>query len=57
VAHEAQSRELAPAKRDQAALEMADVLLYLVRLADQLGVDLLDAAHRKIRLNAEKYPR
>jgi NTP pyrophosphatase (non-canonical NTP hydrolase) len=53
---EAQSRELVPAQRDQAALEMADVLLYLVRLADQLGVDLLDAAHRKIGLNAEKYP-
>ena len=53
---EAQSRELAPAQRDQAELEMADVLLYLVRLADQLGVDLLDAAHRKIGLNAEKYP-
>ena len=53
---EAQSRELAPAQRDQATLEMADVLLYLVRLADQLGVDLLDAAHRKIGLNAEKYP-
>ena len=53
---EAQSRELAPALRDQAVLEMADVLLYLVRLADQLGVDLLDAAHRKIGLNAEKYP-
>ena len=53
---EAQSSDLAPAQRDQAALEMADVLLYLVRLADQLGVDLLAAAHRKIGLNAEKYP-
>ena len=53
---EAQSRALAPAQRDQAALEMADVLLYLVRLADQLGVDLTAAAHRKIDLNAEKYP-
>ena len=53
---EAQSRELTPARREQAALEMADVLLYLVRLADQLGVDLLEAAHRKIDLNAEKYP-
>ena len=53
---EAQSRDFAPAQRDQAALEMADVLLYLVRLADQLGVDLLAAAHRKIGLNAEKYP-
>jgi len=53
---EAQSRALAPAQRDQTALEMADVLLYLVRLADQLGVDLLAAAHRKIDLNAERYP-
>ena len=35
---------------------MADVLLYIVRLADQLGVDLVTVAHRKIDLNAEKYP-
>jgi dCTP diphosphatase len=53
---EEQSRELESAQRDLAALEMADVLLYLVRLADQLGVDLLDAAYRKMGLNAEKYP-
>jgi NTP pyrophosphatase (non-canonical NTP hydrolase) len=37
-------------------LEMADVLLYLVRLADKLDVDLIDAAERKIDLNAKKYP-
>jgi dCTP diphosphatase len=36
--------------------EMADVLLYLVRLADKLNVDLVDAAIRKIKLNALKYP-
>jgi NTP pyrophosphatase (non-canonical NTP hydrolase) len=53
---EAQSRELPPAELEKAALEMADVLLYLVRLADTLGVDLVDAAHRKIGINAEKYP-
>jgi NTP pyrophosphatase (non-canonical NTP hydrolase) len=35
---------------------MADVLLYLVRLADKLGVDLGVAALRKIELNALKYP-
>jgi NTP pyrophosphatase (non-canonical NTP hydrolase) len=35
---------------------MADVLLYLVRLADKLGVDLEAAAHAKIARNAEKYP-
>ena len=36
--------------------EMADVLLYLVRLADVLGVDLNEAAQAKLRTNATKYP-
>jgi NTP pyrophosphatase (non-canonical NTP hydrolase) len=36
--------------------EIADVLLYLVRLADLLGVDLMRAAERKIALNEKKYP-
>lgn len=36
--------------------EMADVLLYLIRLADKLDVDLIDAARRKIELNGQKYP-
>ncbi len=53
---EAQSRDLAPGERDAVALEMADCLLYLVRLADKLQVDLVAAAHHKIGLNARKYP-
>ena len=36
--------------------ELADVLFYLVRLADVLGVDLNQAAQRKLQLNSEKYP-
>ena len=36
--------------------EMADVLNYLVMLADQLNVDLIAAATEKIALNALKYP-
>lgn len=36
--------------------ELADVLLYLVRLASVLGVDLNDAAHSKLLLNGTKYP-
>jgi dCTP diphosphatase len=36
--------------------EMAGGLLYLVRLADKLNVDLLKAASNKIVLNAHKYP-
>ena len=36
--------------------ELADVLLYLVRLASVLGVDLNEAAISKLKKNANKYP-
>jgi dCTP diphosphatase len=35
---------------------MADVLLYLVRLADKCNVDLASVAARKLQKNASKYP-
>jgi len=44
------------ATRADVALELADVLLYLIRLADVLDIDLGDAAQRKMTLNAERYP-
>lgn len=53
---EAQSQMLAPDRREPVAQELADVLLYLVRLADCLNIDLMDAAQRKLLLNAQKYP-
>lgn len=43
-------------RREAIAHEMADVLLYLVRLADKLDMDLLEAASHKLELNAAKYP-
>ncbi len=43
-------------RRRRAAEEMADVLVYLVRLADRLDIDLLQAAGEKLRQNALKYP-
>lgn len=42
--------------REEVALECADVLLFLVRLADKLDIDLAAAAERKLALNAKKYP-
>jgi len=46
-----------PAERLAAvATELADVLIYLVRLADKLGVDLLQAARAKMDTNAQRYP-
>ena len=51
-----ESAALAPDTRAEVGLELADVLLYLVRLADVLDVDLADAARRKLVINAERYP-
>ena len=51
-----QSVRLSAGQRDQVRDEMADVLLYLIRLADKLDVDLLDAAAKKIAKNSLKYP-
>lgn len=51
-----QSARLPAETREAVALEMADVLLYLVRLADVLDIDLADAARQKIRINGERYP-
>jgi NTP pyrophosphatase (non-canonical NTP hydrolase) len=52
----AESQGLEPGTRAEVALELADVLLYLVMLADRLGVDLADAARRKIELNEQRFP-
>jgi dCTP diphosphatase len=54
--NESESRDPPPATRAAVEAEMADVLLYLVRLADRLDVDLAQAARNKIARNAEKYP-
>ena len=53
---EAQSRGLTPEARSAASEEIADVLLYLIRLGDQLGIDPVAAAQRKLVANARKYP-
>jgi len=53
---EDESRRLSPDALARADEEIADVLLYLVRLADQLGIDPVAAAKRKMVANARKYP-
>ena len=45
-----------PTKRSAIASEMADILNYLVRLADKLNVDLAEEALKKIDLNEDSYP-
>jgi NTP pyrophosphatase (non-canonical NTP hydrolase) len=51
-----QSAQLPPEKLEAVRHEIADVFVYLILLADKLGVDLMAAAAEKIAINARKYP-
>ncbi len=53
---EDQSRSLEQKKLEQVQEELADIQIYLVRIADKLNVDLLGAVSKKIEANAKKYP-
>ena len=43
-------------KLTEVETELADTLIYLIRLADKLDIDLLKAAENKIEINEQKYP-
>jgi len=51
-----QSHLLEDKTRQSVEEELADILIYLVRISDKLEVNLLEAAERKIAINAKKYP-
>jgi dCTP diphosphatase len=51
-----QAANLPAETKAEVALEIADVLLFLLRLADKLDIDPIAAAEQKMKLNAEKYP-
>lgn len=53
---EKQSADLSPDKRIEVEAEMADILIYLIRLADKLNVNLVQAVECKIKDNESKYP-
>lgn len=51
-----QSRQLSREQHEAVRQEIADVLIYLTRLADVLEIDLLEAAADKLAINGRKYP-
>jgi len=53
---EDQSANLSPEKQRAVSHEMADILNYLVRLAQRLDIDLLAATDEKIAINERRYP-
>lgn len=53
---EEQSYQLDSAKRDAVAMEMADILIFLIRCAERLDIDLVQSAWKKIAINETRYP-
>jgi len=53
---EEQSKHLNADKKQAVALEMADILIYLIRAAERLDIDLIDSAWQKIEINKQRYP-
>lgn len=51
-----QAETLSAETKSEVELEIADVLLFLLRLADKLEIDPVAAAEKKMAQNAEKYP-
>lgn len=51
-----QCESLSDEQREALALELADVMIYLCRLADVTGIDLMAAAARKVSINAGRFP-
>jgi len=45
-----------PIIRTKVEHELADILLTVIRFADKAGINLQEAAERKLELNAQKYP-
>ena len=53
---EHESRNLDNQKKELVGQELYDTLVYLLRIAEVCGIDLIEAANKKIDLNAQKYP-
>ena len=54
--NEEQADSLSATQRAEVAMELADILMFLLGLADRLQIDLLKAATAKLELNRQRYP-
>ena len=53
---EEQSHRLPAEKHHEVSLELADIFIYLIRISDQLGVNLISAAEEKMAINEKRFP-
>ncbi len=53
---EEQSRTINDEKKQAVGHELADILIFLIRTADKLNIDIIQAANEKIKINESRYP-
>jgi NTP pyrophosphatase (non-canonical NTP hydrolase) len=53
---EDESKHLPSDKMEEVRMELADIQIYLIRIAERLGVDLVAAAREKMAINEKRYP-
>jgi NTP pyrophosphatase (non-canonical NTP hydrolase) len=53
---EEDSKNLDAKTKEDVAMELADIFIFLIRVADKLDVDLADTAWKKIQINEDRYP-
>jgi len=51
-----QANQLDDEKKKAVALELADILIYLIRLGERMDIDLLAAVREKMAINESRYP-
>lgn len=53
---EQQSLSISDAKKQEVSHEMADILIYLLRLSERLDINLIDAVYAKMAINEKRFP-
>ena len=53
---QSESDELSPDQIQAIQEELADILIYALRMSDRLGIDIEEAVSEKMKVNADKYP-
>jgi len=51
-----ESKNLNDKEKESVKEELADIFIYLIRIADKLDIDLEEAITHKMKINAKKYP-
>jgi len=51
-----QAKNVDAAKLKQIALEIADIQIYLIRIAEVLDIDIIESVHKKIKINQKRFP-